>query len=242
MKRAKVVSLILTACLFLSGCGNQIPQMTEEEQEVITEYAASTFLKYTNGYDDKIYKEVEETTESEKAEEPEEVAVEETTPEETTEEAPELTVSENEIAPVQAVPLAEFLGASAFTMEYEGIEICDSYSGAAEGELAFGMTATSGKKLLITKFAVTNPGEAEQVLDLFSKNVKAKVSAAGMTQNALLTMLDNDLLTADTTIAAGESRIFVIAVEIPQEKEAEVTGVSVALSYGGKSADYMFGN
>lgn len=240
MKRVKVVSLILTACLFLGGCGNQIPQMTEEEQEVITEYAASMFLKYTEGYEDKIYKEVEETAEPEEVDEPEEVLEEEPAPEETTEDAPEITVSENEIEAVQAAPLAEFLGVSAFTMEYEGVEICDSYSGAAEGELAFGMTATPGKKLLITKFAVTNPGEAEQVLDLFSKNVKAKVSAAGMTQNALLTMLDNDLLTADTTIAAGESRTFVIAVEIPQEKETEVSGVSVSLSYEGKSADYSF--
>lgn len=45
MKRVKVVSLILTACLFLGGCGNQIPQMTEEEQEVITEYLCQYVFK-----------------------------------------------------------------------------------------------------------------------------------------------------------------------------------------------------
>ena len=45
-----VILIFITA--FAAGCGNKIPEMTEQQQELIVEYAAGTVLKYDKNYDE----------------------------------------------------------------------------------------------------------------------------------------------------------------------------------------------
>ena len=55
MKKKLVVMLcIMTMTLSLSGCGNAIPDMSEEESAMITEYAAGLLLKYDKNYSSRL--------------------------------------------------------------------------------------------------------------------------------------------------------------------------------------------
>lgn len=51
MNRATgITAAILTASLLLSGCGNQIPDMTEEEQALIVSYAAEVVERHDSSH------------------------------------------------------------------------------------------------------------------------------------------------------------------------------------------------
>lgn len=248
MKKMKYIAVLLMTAMTAAGCGNEIPQMSKQEQDIITEYAAATFLEYSGEYENKLLIEVKETASEEESAQVE-AEKEETIEKETAFDADKEitqadvpTISENTStsAVVASVPMAQFLGADNFSIDYEGYEICDSYSGAAEGEIAFGMEASAGKKLMIVKFNVSNLTLEEQILDVFSKNVKAKVGAADLNKSALLTMLENDLLTANVTFGSNESKTFVIVIEVPKEKESDITEVTLELNYGGNQAKYTF--
>ena len=53
VKKSVIVIGLLASVLFC-GCGNTIPEMTQTQQNMITEYAVGTVLKYSASYDDKI--------------------------------------------------------------------------------------------------------------------------------------------------------------------------------------------
>lgn len=245
MKRNNIIMVGLSACLLLSGCGNAIPELTEVQQDMITEYAVGTVLKYSANYDDKIIrKELEKTeeaeaevTEQEQQESVEEEKEELRVPEISEEEQQDVpTVSANESAPSQS--LDTFLATDGFRVEFQESEICDAYSGADDDVVAFELKASEGNRLLVLKYSVSNITDQEQQFDVLSKNVKAKISAAGNNRSALLTMLDNDLLHADTMIAANETRTFVILTEI--KADAEVGEIVLTLVNNGEKAKYTY--
>ena len=68
MNRAtKITAAILTASLLLSGCGNQIPDMTGEEQALIVSYAAEVVERHDSNHPSRL--ESEEVVELKKEEE-----------------------------------------------------------------------------------------------------------------------------------------------------------------------------
>ena len=68
MNRATgITAAILTASLLLSGCGNQIPDMTEEEQAMIVSYAAEVVERHDSNHPSRL--ESEEVVELKKEEE-----------------------------------------------------------------------------------------------------------------------------------------------------------------------------
>ena len=68
MNRATgITAAILTASLLLSGCGNQIPDMTEEEQALIVSYAAEVVERHDSNHPSRL--ESEEVVELKKEEE-----------------------------------------------------------------------------------------------------------------------------------------------------------------------------
>ena len=82
MKKIRVSLCILGVMMIFSGCGGRIPDMTEEEQEAISEYAAGLLLKYNTDQDSRL-------VDLELLEEQEVAKMPEATPEPT--EAPEAT-------------------------------------------------------------------------------------------------------------------------------------------------------
>ena len=246
MKKKKLITIGLLACLFLSGCGNAIPELTEEQQNMVTEYAVGTVLKYSANYEDKIIcKELKKTEVAETEEAEQNQPQENTEAESDTADVP--TVSVNEIVDAPALSVNEtasamsinsFLGLEGFSVEFQGSEVCDAYSGAEEEAVAFELQAGEGKKLLVLKYAVTNTTSQEQNFDLLSKNVKAKISVAGSNRSALLTMLENDFLHADTVIGANETGTFVILTEI--NEETEVGTIGLTLTCDGEKAKYTY--
>ena len=196
MKKAGICLCGIVASLLVTGCG-AMPDLTQEETELISEYAVGVLLKYDKSHgsrlvDTSAYDTVEE------AEMPEEVP-------DTTE---IVDVSQDEDVTEPSVSsVEEYYGIPNVAIQYTGYELTDSYPSIGEGEeLFFSMDATPGTQLLVLKFSVLNTGNEDQLMNMLGYGARFRVSVNGEASNgALATMLLNDMQTYDDVIPAGSS-------------------------------------
>ncbi|MCM1156811.1 MAG: hypothetical protein NC392_15760 [Roseburia sp.] len=236
MKRLNVLLCGIAAVCILTGCGQTVPELTEEENDIITEYAVNLLLKYDKNYNDHLVElpAYEEPVIEPEYEEPE---PEEILPEEE-ENIPETEVIDatEEIEPIIS-SIEEFYGIPDFTFQYTGYELLSEYPSMAQDSASafFAMEATPGTQLLIVKFQVTNQSGMESVLDTFQYGVKVKIAVNGeASKNALSTMLLNDLQTYRGTLEAYGQTELVAVIEVPQG--TSVANLSLLLKSDSDSA------
>ena len=217
MNRATgITAAILTASLLLSGCGNQIPDMTEEEQALIVSYAAEVVERHDSNHPSRL--ESEEVVELKKEEEAQKEAKKEQLKQEEAAKAEEAKNNE--------------------ASSYEGYELDDSYPDTGE-ETYFAMDATEGQKLLVLKFLAHNVSGEDRELSMVSSGVRFKITAGGKTQNALTTMLLNDFSNFSETIPGNGTQELVLICEVPADGSVTEGGsdsIAVIVRNGDKNA------
>lgn len=221
MKKVNVFLGIMAAALLTTGCG-VMPNLTQDETELISEYAVGVLLKYdtahgrrlvdTSGY--------EPVAEEPEVEEPVEEPVQEEQPETEIEEPVEVvdvSQDEEETEPT-ASSVEQYYGIPNIMITYQGCELADSYPSVAEGEtLFFSMDATQGKQLLVLKFTAQNLTGDDQIMNMLGYGATFRVSVNGEpSKGALATMLVNDMQTYNSVIPASSSVDLVSIVEVPQ--------------------------
>lgn len=230
MKKSMISLAVATAMISLVGCGNQIPDMTQEQQALVVEYAAGEILKYDKNYSSKLNAEVLSEPEASDAQEgtPEQTPVPEQDP------SPEPGAEQEPIAAAQEVPviekqaaIEELLGVPDVTFTYAGYELCDTYPTDQSEEAYFYMSATEGKKLLVLKFQTKNNSGAELTLNMEQTKSHFKIDVNGTRENALTTMLLNDMTYYEGTLGAGEETELVLVCEVPYDLQVETLGLEV---------------
>ena len=225
-------ALIAASVLPMAACGSSMPELTEEQNRLIVEYAAGLLLKY----DENNHGRIVDIEESEPVNELE-VQVEEPVAEET-EEPEEAEVIENTQTPdevqmgeaIAERSIEEFYGIEGVSIAYTGFEVKDTYPDVAEDNLFFAMNASAGSKLLVFNFMVTNVGGQDLNLDMSAYNTKFKISINGESPKYILTtMLMNDLASFTGTIPAGASENLVLVSEIPEEASGSVQSVALLM-------------
>ena len=225
-------ALIAASVLPMAACGSSMPELTEEQNRLIVEYAAGLLLKY----DENNHGRIVDIEESEPVNELE-VQVEEPVAEET-EEPEEAEVIENTQTPdevqmgeaIAERSIEEFYGLEGVSIAYTGFEVKDTYPDVAEDNLFFAMNASAGSKLLVFNFMVTNVGGQDLNLDMSAYNTKFKISINGESPKYILTtMLMNDLASFTGTIPAGASENLVLVSEIPEEASGSVQSVALLM-------------
>lgn len=225
MKKAGIFLCGVIVAGLLAGCGSTMPDLTQEETDIISEYAVGILLKYDKNHGSRLV----DTTEYEPVAEevPEEI------PEVEPEQEPEPEVSENDTevvdvsqdAETAAIPstIEEYYGIEGVTFQYLGYDLAASYPPGADGDsLFFAMDATEGSQLLVLRFMATNVTSSDLILNMMNYGVKFRISVNGETgQSALTTMLLNDLQTYKDVLPAGYSVELVSIVEIPQSSSVE---------------------
>lgn len=216
-KAKRFIIPCLISCL-LTGCGNVIPELTEEEASLIATYAADTLLENSREKTSRLMDTEAETTRlAELAEKVEKLKKKQAAEEEN--ETPEAGGSPagSAVAVESVESIAEFIGLDGFQVSYDGYEIKKSYQvdEGAEWEPAF--DASSGKSLLIIKLKVTNISGAPAVADVLSKDMLFSINGSGgINGMALVTMLLNDFTYAKDELEAGESRQYVLITQIDE--------------------------
>lgn len=235
MKKRNAELLILIGALgLLTGCGNTIPEMTSEQQELVVEYTVGTVLKYDRNYENRLVKvselEAEAELLSEEAVEQDPEMQEEGSESSSLSQSAASESEDTAEAKTNYTSIEEFLQTEQLTFRYTGFEVVDQYPERnEEEELFFVMNATPGQKLLVVRFDVENCSETDAVLDMNQYGVRFKLVVDGEEKNALTTMLLNDLSYYSGTIAQGETQELVLVCELPEEKAQAVSGLKLIM-------------
>ncbi len=228
MKKGKIIGVLAISACMLTGCIDSMPDMTEEQSELVAEYAADMLLKYSPNYHYRIADEEEVAS----AEAEMETSQEEETTQEESQPSQDLsqtgsgeTVSvgaETSVEDGAEYDLAAFFGMDQFSIMYASCEVTDAYPNAESG-VGFSVTAPQGYNLLVLHFDVENLGEEAAQCDLFDQisKVSVNVNDAGYVQ-ALSTLLTNDLTTYMEDIPAGEVADAVVVVPVEQTDLDEI--------------------
>lgn len=228
MKKGKIIGVLAISACMLTGCIDSMPDMTEEQSELVAEYAADMLLKYSPNYHYRIADEEEVAS----AEAEMETSQEEETTQEESQPSQDLSQTgsgesvsvgaETSVEDGSEYDLATFFGMDQFSIRYASCEVTDAYPKAESGA-GFSVTAPQGYNLLILHFDVENLGEETAQCDLFDQinKVRVNVNDAGYVQ-ALSTLLTNDLTTYMEDIPAGEVADAVVAVPVEQTDLDEI--------------------
>ena len=215
MKKISVLLCGLTVALLTAGCG-EMPDLTQEETDLIAEYAAGILLKYDKDQVNRLV-DIPIVEEDEVELEPEETEEEQTEPEDE-ESTAVVDVSQDEETEPTVSSVEQYYGVPNVMITYTGYEVADSYPPSTEEEdLVFSMDASAGKQLLVLKFNAQNLSGEDQNLNMLGYGARFRVSVNGeSSKGALATMLVNDMQTYNDVIPAGSSVELVSIVEIPQ--------------------------
>ena len=233
MKKGKVLGLFAMSAMLLTGCIDAMPELTAEQSDIITEYAAGVLLKYSSNYNYKIADEEEvlaAMAARQEAAEPETAA--ETEPETDIVQAegeanqntsPTEAETETEAEQIQFVADLDFaaeLGIDDLIIHYQSFEICSAYPGDNTG---FSVDAAQGKKLLVMHFDMEGLPEEDVDCNLFDYEIKMRVNINDTGSTSVLsTLIPNDLGTYMDIVPAGEIVDVVAVAEIDDMTAEEI--------------------
>lgn len=248
----KSIVLGMSVCL-LSGCGNTIPELTDEQASLVATFAADVLLSHSDADDSRL---IDTEQEALRREEIEQKAAEirkqmdaEAAQEEKQDQSRQGASAKsgggyaaNEAGPEAIAP---FIGLDGFTVDYAGYEISPSYEESGSGGWNPTIDAADGMNLLILKFNVSNSSGTSAVLDVLSQNMTFRVSGIDESGNEIsggagMTMLLNDFANAQDEMQAGESREYVLMIEIGNTV-TEVNHLSLFMKKGEETMTVQMG-
>lgn len=252
---------LAAAAMFLTGCGDGMPIMSEAEEAIVISYSAGVLAK-RNRYQPEgltaVY-EGEEDEEEGSADTPNKPSKDTEAAESTEGEAegaegegpdqaqepeepvdsvePEEDPSAAESAdtpqePSDAAGVAEALGISDIQISYVDYFTSASYQ---QGEY-FSLDAKPGNIFVILNFNVTNNTAEEVQCDIMGKK---PVFALEINDNAgirnQVTVLSNDMSTYQGAIGAGKTEAAILLFEVPEDTAASITSLGMSVLTDGEA-------
>lgn len=242
MRKKCIYFILICLILFsLTGCRNTIPKMTEEEQVMVTNYAAALLLKYDSGYQSKLLndeqlKEEEQLQQKiqEEAEELAKIEAEREAKKQEQENEEKAGDSDN----VEEIPVtdpAEFLALDGITVGFGGVEYLDQYPNDG-GELFFATNASEGCKLAVVHLVLSNTTSEVKKADVFSSNAKFKISFNnGDYHNTMATLFSDDFSVYQAELQPGASTDTVLIVDLKEEDCVDVQSVDLYIKANGQT-------
>lgn len=256
-----MLMVVLAAILTLGLTGCVIPttrELTEEQEEVITEYAAGLIKKYDKSFSEQLLTDEEleaaiKAEEEEKAKEErkqklaeEYLAKVEANEKKKQEEkaAKNKEKSEGNDASGESVvagpvsldgdALETYFQTEGLSISYKGFDVVDSYP---EGDSSFfGVEADAGKKIVVVNLGISNNTGDDIFLDMFSEQNRYSLNVNGVTIPSDSTVLLNDFSMYKDTVAAGSGIDTVLLFEVPQDSaiaQGDSSGALIEIN-GGK--------
>lgn len=221
---------LLAGTVLLSGCGAMaMPSLTEEQEEQVVQYAADAVMRHVDTYNTRL---ADLSLYDDKGENPEESKEPASTMDPTVD-TPVIDKSEEQAS----YNFAQVLFPEGFSMEYLGDEVLDSYPQTSDADVAVVIDASQGKKLLVMSFAVTNNGADSSSVDIGAQKPYCVIKINNTDKYfALVTFLDDDLVTYRGNIEAGEEKHLVMIAEIPEEKADNIETIKLSVTVDGKTA------
>lgn len=242
MKKVCTLKITIIAMIgvgiFLTGCGNRIPEMTPEEETRIVLYATEVIAKHSEEYPSRLIDTQKEAIRREEvarkaaqvqsmieAQKQAEVAEREQNKE--LREEIQTSSGETDLNMVSATgdfyDLAEFLNMKGLEIDYAGYELVKSYAGenSDDWSAAFDeIEAEDGKNLLLIRINVNAVSPEGGIVDSLGQNLLFKVSVNGeRPEHILPTLLMNDFRYASDELQGGECKNYVLIAQVPENQQ-----------------------
>ncbi len=226
------------AAIMLAGCGNAIPDMTDEQLQAVGEYTALLLLSHDVNYKSRLV-DVETLEVSQPSQEilPVETPEPENTGMDPVEQTPVVDRTEEQREPEQSnIKLEEAMGLpEQMVLSFTGYEILAHYPDETSDEY-FTIDADEGNQLLVLHFTLQNQGEGTETANTINRNLLTDVSVNGISTHSLSTLLENDLTLFREDLNPAESREVVILAEYEAETLRDVASVEINVKNGDKNA------
>lgn len=243
--------------MLLVGCGEVI-DLTEEETQLIAEYAAELLLKYDINYVDRIdegnekaeemsSEALESTVEGEVTTEQvtsevsttESVTTEQQTSDESTEQTDSEEMTDNDSSGVTDDKLvgtesdiAVIAGIDGAKITFRDYSIVDMYPATDEqGEFIY-LEASEGYQLLVLQFDVVNTTSEVVSVSLLDKKLDYRIVCNGTkAANPMLTILMDDLGTLETNVEPNISQEAVLIFQISDGMQESLETMDLYVTY-----------
>jgi hypothetical protein len=200
----------------LSGC-TQIIELTNEEEDLVAEYAAGRMINY--------YREC--TGEIPKASET--VSAEQNTSDQQTADNQNQSAGQSQEGMEVSNTLEDLLNISGVELSLVGYSVNDKYP---TDEYSFSVEAPSGYKLLVVEYELKNNSAVDTVIGVDASHASIK-ALVNNTESAAMyrTMLKSDITNMDgTSVKAGESVTGVLIFRIKEDLAENVNSVDVSVT------------
>ena len=232
----KGLALGLAGAMLLTGCGNTIPEMPEEVEKEIGEFAALTLLKYDANHRSRLVDlsvvEAANQKKIEAANKPEPTP----TPEKgSSGQSSNTGQSEQQIpVPSRFSSMEEYFGLpEGVNLVYTGYDVSDSYSDGSSAGSYYSLDASEGKKLLVLKFNLINNSASRQDIDVLRRGPVCSITVNGSyTRTSLIPMINNNLSTYEGSLDTGASEEVVLLIEVDNDIAGNIGSVSLSLKDG----------
>ncbi len=224
MIKTRIFVAILSSCLLFSlvGCTSAIPELSEDEQAMVTQYMADMLLKYDSNYQSALLEEDELAIALEEQRAKEEAARLEAEEQQRLEQE-KIEAAKPDNIEVEETPKYAAVGEMAVAsdldgveFEYLGYELKSQYPDAEEGELVFAMTPTEGNELLVIRFYMANISGSDYEVDTIRTGTSYAVKINdGSYAPALTTLIENDLSTLGVDMPMETGMEVVLISEVP---------------------------
>ena len=265
MKRSfiPIVSLIISATLLFTGCASY-PDLTEEENELVSEYAVSLLLKYdsenhsrlvdTSEFLNKYNTALTNREEAKRAYEAARQLEEETRRQEAEAQeqanAGSASSSSSSSSGSQSgndgTGGATVIDSSEPTVSLEQFLNCNDFSIKYAGYMLtdsypqgstdyfFAMDATQGNTLMVVSFNVTNNGSAQQ-LNIYAEAASFKLNVNNQGYKTVFpAMLEDEMSNFLGDFSSGETKKLILIYEVPDD--TSVSSLSMMVSTKAKGA------
>ncbi len=222
-KKIIIVGLSAMLCM-LCGCLEVTP-LTEEEMDVVAEYAASLLLKYDRNYNTPVYyvEEREERLTPTPTPTPEPTVKATPTPTATGSNSSQNSTNTPDATPTPAASmfneeetskqLTEIIDAENITVTCEGYELKKS----VQSTEYFSLVAKEGRQYVVVNFLLHNNTDADQIFDASKSGLEYTIDInTGTISRVSLSMLQNDLQYMEITVPANGTAEAVLVFEVAE--------------------------
>ena len=239
-----IVMVSLSACSLMPSV-----ELTEDEQKVISEYAAGLLLKYDKNYQGSLYDTKEEESielvEADEAKKPsaDNVQLEEGTDVNQPDYSEDLKANEikegNDIE-YSDLSIAEAIGLEGFEIIYKSFETHDIYPEEESADLVFSMQAQNDMELLVLNFGITNDGDTAKTCDILNSDSIFRLLINGEERvNASKTILLNDLSSFNESIEGYAMVDAVLVFEVSKGTASSIENIDLIIKKDGQSTVHM---
>ncbi len=235
MKR-KLCILALVVTVVFTGCSYNIPDLSNVDNDLAGQYVADALLRHDKHYDEGLdydHALLQPTptptpvpTAAPATLPPAGSAV----PDRQNGQGASVKDGDSTPAELTSVPLSDVYGVSGVTVKGNTYRVTSSYG----TDYAVCM-AKKGKKLVVVNFTISNTSKSEKKVNFQKAGVQAELLLDGESVGApLLSIVDGDLQSFHTKVAAGKRKQGVLIFEI--DKSAKVNDVEVRFVKGNKES------